>query len=352
MRAHIFVVDQNTFPIHRDRCFSGIGHTQREFDTYEDFVKAMLSKGGSGYRGMIADILGTRPGDLVFFYETGVGFHGIYQIAGSPVFDNTPIHGVGQFEDQYVQRNICLRVRIHCKYYFPKPVPEDMLFATPERETRFWVWFYRKIQIRGARGCTAMDPDAAQVLTELLIRINGEVADVPPSEPYSTHSKTQLVLPLGGGPAVSYEDLLRGWLVQNIDDPHRHDVRTIFGLQQDLEWFANNVPYHVAGRNIDVLAFHSTSQYFGTPIRYKFSVVELKRNRAVAKDIDQLIGYSRWVVSRLAQSETETVKPILIAHSFHSQAVTRAYYSDWDILLIEYRVRNNDITLHQIHPEM
>jgi hypothetical protein len=308
----------------------------------------MLDTRGSGYRGMVADILGTRSGDLAFLYETGVGFHGIYEITSKPFFDNTIIHGVGEFEDRCVNRNICLRVLIDCKYYFSQPVPEDMLFATPERETLFWVWFYRKTQIRGARGCTAMDPDAAQTLTELLIRVNGEAIAAPPSESYPTGSGSPLTLPLGDGPSVLYEDLLRGWLIENIDDPHRCDVRTIFGPEQDLEWFANNVPYHVAGRNIDVLAFHSTSQYYGASIRYRYSIVELKRDRAIIGDVEQLIGYSKWVAGRLAYSETDMVQPVLIANEFQAEAISRALYSDWPIYLIEYRVEDNDIILRPV----
>jgi hypothetical protein len=297
---------------------------------------------------MVADILGTRSGDLVFLYQRGTGFHGIYQVAGQPFFDNTVVYGVGEFEDRLVPSNICLRIPIECQHYFPKPVPEDMLFSTPEREGLFWVWFYRKIQIQGARGCTAVDPDATQALAELLIKVNGEAITALPTEPYPTGSESRITLPLGDGPSVPYEDLLRGWLIQRIDDSNRSDIREVFGPVPDLEWFANNVPYHVAGRNIDILAFHSTSRYFGTSVRYRYSVVELKRHRAVVQDIEQLTGYSRWVTNRLARGETEMVQPILIANGFQAEVISRAYYSDWNISLVEYQVENNDITLHLV----
>lgn len=348
MRAHVFVVDQHTFPVHRDRCFCGIGHMERQFDSYEELSTVMLTRGGSGYRGMVVDVLGTRPGDLVFFYERQVGFHGVYEISGEPFFDNTVIDGIGESRGQAVQRNICLRVPIHCKYHFAEPVPEDMLFATPERETLFWVWFYRKIQIRGARGCTAIDPFAAQALSELLVKVNEQTTRSPPSEPYPDSAKYPLSLPLGEEPVARYEDILRGWLIKNIDDPCRSDVRSIFGPVEDLEWFANNVPYHVAGRNIDVLAFHRTDCYFNAPIRYRYSVVELKRDRATDRDIEQLLGYSRWVASRLAGGEVDIIRPILIAHGFHEQAIDKARHSEWKILAIDYEVGHNDIALHSV----
>jgi hypothetical protein len=346
VRAHIFVVDKDTFPVHRDRGFCGIGPERSEFHAYSEVIQAMLGRSTSGYRGMLVDILGTRPGDVAFFYERKVGFHGVYKITDQPFFDSTIIHGIDEPEGQLVQSSICFRVPIQCQHYFPKPVPEDMLFATPEREATFWVWFYRKIQIRGARGCTAINPEAAQALLELLVKLNGTDSSIPPTKPYSSSTRNQLDIPLGKGPAAPYEDLLRGWLIQNIDNPNRSDIREIIGPDAELEWFANNVPYHVAGRNIDILIFHSTNRYLGTPIRYKYSVVELKRYRAVIRDIEQLIGYSRWVAGRLAQGEAKMIQPILIANGFQEKAIARARSSDWNILLVKYKVENNSVTLY------
>jgi hypothetical protein len=348
MRAHVFVVNENTYPVHRDRHFCGIGHSQDQYETYEALKEKMLTSGGTGCRGMLADILGTRPGDLVFLYENGVGFHGVYEIAGTPFFDNTVVQGIEQYAENTVEPNICFRVPIKCKYYFAEPVPEDMLFATPERETLFWVWFYRKIQIRGARGCTAMDPDASRTLVDLLIRINGTADDPPTSKQYPATHRAKLTVPLGEESFAAYEDLLRAWLVRNIDNSEQPDVRGIFGPESDLEWFANNVPYHVAGRNIDILAFHSSDRYSKEPTRYRYSVMELKRNRASLEDIEQLIGYSSWVTSRLAGGEGEMVRPVLVANGFRKEAVAKAYHSDWEIRLIHYEVVEQDIVLQQI----
>jgi hypothetical protein len=348
MRAHVFVVDKETFPVHRDRCFCGTGPTESEFHTYSEVLQAMLNSRTSGYRGMLVDILGTRPGDIVFFYEQKTGFRGVYRIIGEPFFDSSVIYGVNEFQNQLVPNNICFRVPIECQHYFPKPVPEDLLFASPEREAIFWVWFYRKIQIRGARGCTAINPESAQALLELLVKLNETDSPPPPTVPYPSSTQHKLDIPLGDGPTALYEDWLRGWLIQNIDNTNRPDIRKMFGPETELEWFANNVPYHVAGRNIDTLAFHSTRQYLDTPIRYKYSIVELKRNRASRRDVEQLLGYSRWTASRLAQGDADRVKPILIANGFHTQAVSQAHNSDWSILLAEYQVTDNNISLHLV----
>ena len=147
MRAHVFITDKNTFPVVRDNGFWGVG-AKGIPNTLNDVIKQNLANAKKPYFSMIADILGTRMGDLVFLYERLVGFHGIYEITSEPFFDPTPIGCVDQ--------KWPLRVEIRCINYFSEPVPEDYLFSTKEYESRFWGWFYRKIQ--GARVINTINP--------------------------------------------------------------------------------------------------------------------------------------------------------------------------------------------------
>lgn len=247
-------------------------------DTLERVIQENLENGKKSYFGMIGDILGTRIGDIVFLYEKQVGFHGIYRIAGKPFFDPTPI---GCVDETWP-----IRVEIECLNYFPEPVPENYLFSTKEYESKFWGWFYRKIKIYGARGVNTINPEAAESLIELLVKINGNVIHKPSQiKSYPPRNKTQIALPLGQNGKVYLENILRAWLIANIDDAKRKDLRKIFGPIEDLEWFANNVPYHVSGKNIDILCYHKNIKYTELPLRYKFSVVELKRDTADDKAI-------------------------------------------------------------------
>lgn len=142
------------------------------------------------------------------------------------------------------------------------------------------------------------------------------------------------------------EDILRAWLIANIDDANRKDLREIFGPVEDLEWFANNVPYHVTRKNIDILCYHKNIKYTGFPLRYKFSVVELKRDTCDDNDVAQVIEYSKWVAGRLAGSEIETVQPILIAFDFNKRAKVKAKNSDFSdrgVKFVKYKVENGNI---------
>jgi RecB family endonuclease NucS len=158
-------------------------------------------------------------------------------------------------------------------------------------------------------------------------------------------------LPLDKEGKVYLEDILRAWLIANIDNPNRKDLRDIFGPTEDIEWFANNVPYHVTRKNIDILCYHKNIKYTGFPLRYKFSVVELKRDIAVDKDVFQLIEYSKWVAGRLAGSEIETIQPVLIAFDFNDRAKLKAQNSDFSerrVSFFRYEVKNGDIKFEKV----
>ena len=341
MRAHVFITDENTFPVVRDNSFWGLG-IKGIPSTFNQIIQENLSRPHKPYFGMIGDILGTRIGDIVFLYERQAGFHGIYKIASKPFFDPTPIGCVDE--------TWSIRVKINCLNYFPQPVPEDYLFSTKEYESKFWGWFYRKIQ--GARGVNTINPEAAETLIELLVKINGNAINKPDwIKSYPSKNATEITLPLDKEGKVYLEDILRAWLIANIDNPNRKDLRDIFGPTEDIEWFANNVPYHVTRKNIDILCYHKNIKYTGFPLRYKFSVVELKRDTANGKDVSQVIEYSKWVAGRLAGSEIESVQPILIAFDFNERAVEKANNSDFSdkgIIFIKYEVKDEDIKFTRV----
>lgn len=341
MRAHVFITDKDTFPIVRDNSFWGVG-IEGIPNTFDKVIKENLKNGRKPYFGMIGDMLGTRIGDAVFLYERQIGFHGIYKIKSDPFFDSTSIGCVGETWP--------IRVEIECLNYFPEPVPEDYLFSTKEYESKFWGWFYRKIQ--GPRGINTINPEAIEALIELLVKINGNAINKPSQvKPYPSKNKSKIILPLDQNGPVYLEDILRAWLIANIDDTKRKDLREIFGPVEDLEWFANNIPYHVTRKNIDILSYHKNIKYTGFPLRYKFSVVELKRDIADDKDVSQVIEYSKWVAGRLAGSEIETVQPILIAFDFNDSAKLKAQNSDFSergISFFRYKVENKDIKFEEV----
>lgn len=376
MRSHIFNVDKITFPVHRDREFCGTGKIGFSLNNYQQVLNQQRK-----FSDLIADLKGTRIGDLVFFYERQRGFHGVYRVISQPFFDPQEIFGVGKFSHHKVGADVSFRLLVKCVDYFPDPVPEDLIFSTPTYERVFWIPFYRKIQ--GPRGCVTIDPEATRTLLELLIKING-----PPQEknfyPFYQASDFDIVkksfasasIEIGDnliGNSIQISQLhmlnfpftpkqpapleahLRGWLTGYLDDPLQTDLRRIFGPTSHIEWFANNVPFHVSQRHIDLLIYHKTpiGELLDPPFRYRYSVVELKKDQSKPEDVDQLMGYVKWVANRLAEGEVDIVRPYIIAQDFHPETIERAKLFKFNrsgIQLIRYEVTGeNQISFHEVH---
>jgi hypothetical protein len=331
MNAHVLITNPHTYPVCRDRLFWGVG-TPDSPATFEEWINPSNSR--KPYLKMLVDMLGLSIGDPVFLYERQAGFHGIYKVA-SPIFFDTA--SVSNDEGLQVDQKWPLRIRLECLYYFEKHVPEDLLFSTPHYENIFWVWAYRKNQ--GPRGCNTITPEAAEALTELLVKINGDAADYNKFEPYIPAEQKEVKFLLRiSGQRLALEDFLRGYILSCLGS---NTLSKIFGPSEDIEWYANNVPYHITQKNIDILVFHKNFKYTTTPLRYKYSVVELKKDKARPKDISQLIQYSQWASGRLANGEPEMIKPILIANDFSRDAINKAKNEDFNtrgINLIQYKV--------------
>jgi hypothetical protein len=66
MNAHIFNVNEQTFPVHRDRGFCGTGKIGTPVNDYRQVLEQPRT-----FSEMITDLKGTRPNDLVFFTRAG-----------------------------------------------------------------------------------------------------------------------------------------------------------------------------------------------------------------------------------------------------------------------------------------
>ena len=343
MNSHILITDESTHETVVKNSFWALKFSDLKPKNINEIINAQFQNTKKPYYAMLCDFFSLRDGDLIFLYKRQVGFFGIYKIEGDPFFDTTMYDNIDE--------SFPIRIKIKCINYFEKPVPEELLFSTKEYESRFWSWFYRKIQ--GARGVNTITPEAAQSLVELLIKINGNSITLSNVNLYNTtNAVTNIILPLNRNneSQVFIEAALRYFIMRYIK---MNDFsENIFGKNEDIEWFANNVPYHVSGKNIDILVYHKNMRYTGYPLRYQYSVVELKKDKADEQAISQVINYSKWVASRLANSEIETVQPIVIAYDFIENAIQKAKMIEFNnrkIKLFKYQVCNNsDISFREI----
>ncbi|GIV27507.1 MAG: hypothetical protein KatS3mg027_1321 [Bacteroidia bacterium] len=347
MNAHILITDEETHDTVVNNSFWALKFSDLQPKDINDIIISQFNNTRKPYYAMLCDFYSLRDGDLVFLYKRQSGFYGIYKVKGEPFFDNSTIGKI--------DKSFPIRIEIECINYFEKPVPEELLFSTKEYESKFWSWFYRKIQ--GARGINTITPEATEALIELLVKMNGNSIKIPniikkyikiPNiiKKYKRKKNCNITLPLRRkeSDSVFIEDALRYYIIRYIGI--KNFSEKIFGKKEDIEWYSNNVPYHVSGKNIDILVYHKNMRYTGYPLRYQFSVVELKRDIAGEEAISQVINYSKWVSTRLANGEIETVQPIVIAKKFGDNAISKAKMIEFNsrkIKLYKYKFTNNDV---------
>jgi hypothetical protein len=329
MNAHILITDESTHETVVKNSFWALKFSDLKPKNVDEIINAQFQNTRKPYYAMLCDFFSLRDGDLIFLYKRQVGFFGIYKIKGEPFFDNTKYDNIND--------SFPIRIKIECINCFEKPVPEELLFSTKEYESRFWSWFYRKIQ--GARGINTITPESAESLIELLIKINGNSVALPNINSYKPENVKPIILPLNRNKEskVFIEAALRYYIIRYIKKNKFSEK--LFGKTEDIEWYSNNVPYHVSGKNIDILVYHKNMKY---------TVVELKRDIADTKSISQVIDYCKWVSSRLANSEIETVQPIVIAKNFCDEALQKARMVELNnrkIKLFKYALGDNNLDM-------
>ena len=343
INAHVFVVDANTFPVHRDRLFCGVKNPYNENTRH----------------GLYADLFALRLGDLIFFYQSRIdeprkerGFRGIYRAISAPFFDKTDVRGVGDSrglkvfgkcpnpkcgepyslqsgkagvlgprkcpvcKTEHAQHILPNRVLIEAVSYYLNPVDDNTAYINHTNHGMLWTMLFRKTFGAGrARSITHILPEEAQKLARLLRRVNtnksyGSHEFKRYKEPKQINEKS-IDLNLGPGPETKFESSLEAWVIRNIDRNVPVLSETI-GPPEELEYFGNNVLYGIGGEKVDILCLHENRG-----VRYKATVIELKRGAVSEGALSQIDDYAYWV-GQLSTANTPTpienfaIQPVLV----------------------------------------
>ncbi len=314
--SFIFNVSRETYETHRKYGFCATGNSSEPIDSLESLLDGTIPY---KHYGILSNILNVRDEDIIFFYLEGEGFKGIYRAKESPFFDATALESVPASRP--------FRIKIECLHHFDQAVPENALFANLERQGIFWLWYHNKIR-RTGRGCTPLDPDARDTLIELLIRYNNgkeaEKAFHPAPYPNSyniSELRSFRVLHDANSGSINYEGALEAMMMSAFREK-RSTVSHIFGDFANLEWFANQIPYHVSGKTIDMMLYHRSKEFLGIDSRYKISILELKRGVASIDTMKQLLTYCEWAADHLAKGDSHLIQPVIVAYDFDDSALS------------------------------
>ena len=323
MKAHVFVVNDNTFPSHLQYLFAGTGAKEKDEDI-----------------SLLADIKRVRPGDFVIFYieataKTKGGFYGIFKIAKeTPLVFYTP--GRKGFCPN-LGKKLIYRTSIEPYEVYADGVPEwEVLDKLPIYATEIqWSLIYRKL--KGKRGCTPLLPwEAERLINQIREKNKGKlIADVnfkgsfnwskkdrkiiiSPEKKFYPCSKTFNSNPLSRlynlqRQKRAYEKYLQLYFMENIENS---DLIPIVG--ENLLWFGNEVACGVGMQKIDILTICQKNKE-----RKEYRIIELKDEPIDPKVVWQIEYYVNWASQNsgrhLKDAFSWNIQPIIVAPPLNSK---------------------------------
>ena len=400
MNAHVFVVDADSFPVHRDRLFCGVKNPNK--------LNARGTPNSSFY-GLYADIKALRKGDLVFFYQMRKeeekhlrGFRGVFKVVSDPFFSDETIEGVsnsfgnlGSFNKKVLgkcprcgssvsdkQKNVkrvingrerkvtikyCQnceeeldfhilpnRVLIEPLVYYDDPIDDNTAYIDRNfinKKGMLWTMLFRKTYGAGReRSITHILPEEAEKLLFMFKTLFKE-KQIDTFVPYKPKSMKPLIVPLDtkdNGELV-IEAYLEAWMMEHIDK-NVPVLNKIIGPIEQIEYFGNNVLYGIGGEKVDILVLHKKNGE-----RFKATVIELKKGKLKKQDVYQIGDYTKWMAQLVFGDNTKEskskIQPVLIGFQTPQKIIDLARNLITDTqppIILNYRVESNTIKFERV----
>ena len=394
--AHVFVVDADSYPVHRDRLFCGIKNP----DKISIMKKTGTKRPNSSYYGLIADLVSVRIGDYIIFYQMRKeeakfdrGFRGIFKVVSAPFFDDSDIDGLSssvgslgskdkkvlgkcpycmtdlsEVADANTGEKICRKCGKQLQYHIlpnrvliePVKVFEDPIDDNTAYIDRnfikddlpvLWTMLFRKTSGEGrARSITHILPEEFRKLQKIF-ETNCKVATGSQFQSYKPSNPQKIIIPLAtdSNGELKVEAFLEAWMMENLDK-NAPVLKDIIGNPDELEYFGNNVLYGIGGERVDVLCIHKKGNE-----RTKATVIELKKGSLTENDVEQIRDYTKWMSQLvfgddLKGSKTK-IQPVLIGFDASAKVVTFAKKMITDTqqpILLRYKVEGDTIKFERV----
>lgn len=380
MGWHVFVVDADSYPVHRDKLFCGVKNPRKESRRRNRGTGAMTPTLNTALYGLYADLKALRVGDIVFFYQMRKeeekhdrGFRGIFKVKSEPFFDDSNIDGVAgstvglgsdgkkvlgkcpncnsslsdksDDDGALVCQNCGQRVDFHIlpNRVLIEPVSfflnkTSHLEAVIDDNTAYidrnyikdnlpvlWTMLFRKTYGAGReRSITHILPDEARKLEYMFNDLfdKGRLGHIVPYMKPSTATPIVIPLDCDAEGELKIEALLEAWMMENIDK-NVPVLRDIIGNPTELEYFGNNVLYGIGGERVDILCIHKHGSE-----RTRATVIELKKGDLKKVDVEQINDYTKWMSQLVFGNDTKAsklkIQPVLIGFSINQKIVQYA----------------------------
>ncbi len=332
MTAHVFIVGDQTFPLHLQYKFAGIGAKD---NTYIDFNNSPFTKLYHSTErklvGMIADISRIRKGDRVLFYlQNSNGnegrFYGIFRVSEDTTFlDND---NDNQFLLKELKKSLTFRVLIEPEEVYPDGITEwvalDEIHELEKPHQMLWSLIYRKLKAN--RGCTMITPYEEQHLCDLIRKnqsplicenrlLNFDtvsrkiIVSNKDSRVYSgTKTKFSLMPRINEKIKrnLQFEVHLQAQITHEIGRTNDSLTNILLG-QNEITWLGNEVGCGVGMQSIDVMIAYENQCHHIMPIELKATYPEESHLRQIKRYVD-------WVEQYYTPNHpTIIIEPVLIA---------------------------------------
>lgn len=399
--AHVFVVDADSYPVHRDRLFCGIKNPNK----ITTIQKSNKKRPNSSYYGLIADLVTIRKDDFILFYQMRKdeakfdrGFRGIFKVVSDPFFSDDDIDGLDDSEgylgskdkkvlgkcpycntnqseiaDAKTGEKYCRACKKELDYHilpnriqikpitlFEDPIDDntayiDRNYINDDIKNNLpilWTMLFRKTSGEGrARSITHILPEEYKKL-EKIFTDNCRISNNEHFEPYTPNNKVDISIPLeiDEKGELKIEAFLEAWLMSKIKKEKIDGLSEIIGDGGDIEYFGNNVLYGIGGERVDILIIHNNGKE-----RTKATVIELKKGKLLKKDVEQIKDYTKWMAQLVFGNDTneskKKIQPILIGLKVDDKIIDKTQRLIVDTkkpILLEYIVEENNIKFKQV----
>ena len=354
-KAHLFVVDDDTIPVHIQRGFCGIIKIEQQ---------NIRGNFNTAFYGQRADLMNIKVGDLVYFYmltkgqrkffevQDGAnfdrleqGYYGVFKVSGKPFMSEEEIKGAYPFENYFIfgsvenvnyprfQLNInnrivkppILYIRIpikpieHYEDLENKFVDDNQAYIDKTDEGTLSTLLFKKIKRIGEeRSITPILPEEASKIARLLFKqkkknfpLNIDHGNLVTNDDQTKEVK--LTVSSADGQSFDLEAMLEGYILHRLNNNLPLDgIDDVVGNRDEIEFCGNQIQYGISGNKVDILLLHKKELGGSTAYRYKATVVELKKDQIKKEDIIQIIDYQKWMAQLTTFNNLKAIQPVLI----------------------------------------
>ncbi len=374
MTAHVFIVDDKTFPVHLQYCFAGTGkgdYNRVDFNGSKNTKMHFATE--NSLVGMMADIGRIRKNDRILFYlQNSKGnegrFYGFFRAKEESAFlDNS---GENQFMLNRLEKSLTFRILFEPEDVYSEGATEwkalDEIRGLQKPHHMLWSLIYRKL--KGNRGCTMITPYEEHRLRSLIrgsqnpLDCGGYCMDFDAAERKIVLRETPAEHYLGSKTEFSlkprimeksrrgnqFEAHLQAYIVGRVG--RNDDELTGILLRGNRPiWLGNEIGCGVGMQSIDVMVSYKNGS------RYTVMPIELKTTQAAPENVRQIKRYVDWIEQYYIPNNPAVIEPVLIARKtigsispdflravkeFNRTAKNRACSN---LRLVEFEIKSSDI---------